>query len=294
MRITHVKRTDLNLLPALAALLEHRHVSQAADEVGLSQPAMSRSLGRLRKALDDELLVRTPGGYRLTRRAERINGELDPILRGLETLLAGETFDPSAAAEAFELVGSDYAVSVLGGRLFEQLVAASPASTLRFHGWHEGSFDELREGVRDLVFLGGPVPDDLHSERLFLERFVCVVACDHHLADRTALALDEYIAESHLVIEVTDGAQPAIDRPLAELGQPRRTGLRIPYHASAPRALHGTALIATLPERLVTAYIDERFRILGAPSEVAMVASKAGYRTTSGILVSCEPRSPWW
>ena len=72
VRTTQLQRVDLNLLVALAALLEERHVSRAADRIGLSQPATSRALQRLRHTLDDELLVRTKDGYQLTPRAERL------------------------------------------------------------------------------------------------------------------------------------------------------------------------------------------------------------------------------
>ena len=75
MRTTHLQRVDLNLLVALAVLLEERHVSRAADRIGLSQPATSRALQRLRHTLGDELLVRTRDGYQLTPRAERIQRE---------------------------------------------------------------------------------------------------------------------------------------------------------------------------------------------------------------------------
>ena len=72
MRMTHLEGVDLNLLPPLAALLDERHVTRAAERSGLSQPAMSRALARLRQLLDDQLLVRDGSGYVLTPRAERI------------------------------------------------------------------------------------------------------------------------------------------------------------------------------------------------------------------------------
>ncbi|MEK8174932.1 LysR family transcriptional regulator [Streptomyces sp. M19] len=104
--MAHIERVDLNLLAPLAALLAERHVSRAADVAGMSQPAMSRALQRLRETLGDELLVRTPGGYRLTPRAERVQRELRTVLPRLESLFAPEEFDP---AEAFRVAGTDYA-----------------------------------------------------------------------------------------------------------------------------------------------------------------------------------------
>src|SRR5579875_3697359 len=146
MRTAHIETVDLNLLPALIALLEERHVSRAAQRVQLSQPAMSRALQRLRRALDDELLVRGPDGYVLTPRAERIQAQLAAIVPRLETMLTGERFDPREAEAVFRLAGTDYAVTTLGPALFRQLFAAAPRSALRFQLVDDRVFDELDRG----------------------------------------------------------------------------------------------------------------------------------------------------
>ena len=93
MLVAHLEGVDLNLLSPLAALLEERQVTRAAERSGLSQPAMSRALARLRRLLDDQLLVRDGSGYVLTPRAERIQGQLAGLMPQLETLFAAEVFD---------------------------------------------------------------------------------------------------------------------------------------------------------------------------------------------------------
>src|SRR5580692_2221921 len=108
MHVDYLGRVDLNLLAPLAALLEERHVSRAADRVGVTQPAMSHALRRLRALLDDEILVRAAGGYVLTPRAQRLQRQLAVIVPGLESLFAPETFDPGQAAERFHVAGTDY------------------------------------------------------------------------------------------------------------------------------------------------------------------------------------------
>jgi DNA-binding transcriptional LysR family regulator len=94
MRMAHLNGVDLNLLPPLAALLEERHVTRAAERSGLSQPALSRTLARLRQLLDDQLLVRDSSGYVLTPRAERIQRQLAGLVPELEVLFDAEVFDP--------------------------------------------------------------------------------------------------------------------------------------------------------------------------------------------------------
>src|SRR3954468_5139550 len=108
MLVTHLDGVDLNLLPPLAALLEERHVTRAAERSGLSQPAMSRALARLRQLLDDQLLLRDRSGYVLTSRAERIQRQLAGLMPRLETLFAAEVFDPATAEEHYRLAATDY------------------------------------------------------------------------------------------------------------------------------------------------------------------------------------------
>src|SRR5882672_12414179 len=108
MLVTHIEGVDLNLLPPLAALLEERHVTRAAKRSGLSQPAMSRTLSRLRRLLDDQLLVRDGSGYVLTPRAERIQRQLAGLMPRLEALFAAEVFDPATAEENYRIATTDY------------------------------------------------------------------------------------------------------------------------------------------------------------------------------------------
>src|SRR5438309_10243458 len=110
MLVTHLEGIDLNLLPQLAALLEERHVTRAAERSALSQPAMSRTLARLRQLLDDQLLVRTGSGYVLTPRAERIRLQLAGLMPQLETLFVAEAFDPATAEVHYRIAATDYAL----------------------------------------------------------------------------------------------------------------------------------------------------------------------------------------
>src|SRR6266550_4127500 len=112
--VTHLEGVDLNLLPPLAALLEERHVTRAAERSGLSQPAMSRALARLRQLLDDQLLIRDASGYVLTPRAERIQRQLAGLMPQLETLVADAVFD-----------------DMVHGRLDLSFYVASPPAALR-------------------------------------------------------------------------------------------------------------------------------------------------------------------
>src|SRR5690349_6215811 len=149
-----LSRVDLNLIPALAMLLDEQSVSRAAVAVGLSQSAMSRALQRLRRALDDDLLVRVNGGYRLTPAAEQLKVELSEILPRLSEMFLNRDFDPGREAREFRMSGSDYAITVFGTELFSKVVASAPNASLRFLPWHDNALHALSHGDVDVVFSG--------------------------------------------------------------------------------------------------------------------------------------------
>jgi DNA-binding transcriptional LysR family regulator len=267
--VPRIESVDLNLLAPLNALLSERHVSRAADRLHMSQPAMSRALQRLRATLGDELLVRGPGGYQLTPRAERIAAELQHALPRLEHVFSGEQFDPAAAARVFRLAGTDYTVSVLSGAVLAQLFAQSPGSSVSFARWHHAIFADAEHGMVDLLIHGGKAPAPLRSRILFEEGYACLVASTHPLAQASAIPLADYLECAHIVVDVTDGRQGHVDRKLEALGRPRRASLTVPYHAAAAAAVPGTALVATLPQSFATQHASPgTTTVVPAPKEI--------------------------
>lgn len=289
VRTTQLQRVDLNLLVALAVLLEERHVSRAADRIGLSQPATSRALHRLRDTLGDELLVRTRDGYQLTPRAERIQRELAGILPRLELLFGAERFDPATATDSFRLAGTDYTTSVLGPGMFRRMFAEAPGASLNFGTWHDGVFSDVSHGLVDLAFAGVPAPQGLRSELLYEERFVCLLSAAHPLAKRSALTLSEFLDAAHVVVDVLQGEQSAVDRRLTELGRRRTTALAVPYHSAAVLAVPGTPLVAALPSRMLTSLADPGLRIVAAPPEIATMP----YLMTWHPRLDDDPAQRW-
>jgi len=291
MLTTHIDRVDLNLLTPLVALLEERHVSRAAARVGLSQPAMSRALQRLRRLLDDPLLVRDPDGFRLSARAEDVHRQLTTLVPLLETLLAPEDFDPRASTQQVNVAGSDYAVHTYGTGIVDRIRSQSPDTTVRFHSWrHDGIDEQIRRGSVDLGLYGGHAPDDLNATRLVTERFKCVVSKGHPLATRDTVTLDDYLQFGHVVVDVADGKQPDIDYRLAASGTPRRAVVTVPYHTAAPPLLPGTDLVATLPGRFVDTWVaTSELRVLAAPTEIATMP----YRMIWHPAFDADRRHQW-
>src|SRR6266480_5132399 len=150
--VTHLEGVDLNLLPPLAALLEERHVTRAAQRSRLSQPAMSRTLARLRQLLDDQLLIRDASGYVLTPRAERIQRQLAGLMPQLETLVAAEVFDPATAEEHYRIAATDYSLLLFLHQVAREVNKLSPHSALRIESPPDSVFDDVAHGRLDLSF----------------------------------------------------------------------------------------------------------------------------------------------
>ncbi|MCS7480333.1 LysR family transcriptional regulator [Umezawaea endophytica] len=266
--MTDLRNADLNLLTALAVLLEERHVSRAANRLHLSQPAMSRTLHRLRDTFGDELLVRTRHGYEPTVRGHQLQWELADLLPRLETLLRGNGFDPATATAAFHVHCTDYATSVLGPAVFQRVSREAPRISLTVEPLSDRSFADVEQGRVGLVLSGVVAPESLHWETLFEEDFVCLLAHDHP-ATGDRLTLADFGRYPHVVVVVLDGEQTMVDRRLAELGRRRFAGLRVPYFSAAPAALPGTDLVATLPRRGAAPYLDDpAYRVVEAPVEI--------------------------
>lgn len=268
MCMTHLDGVDLNLLPPLAVLLEERHVTKAAERSGLSQPAMSRALARLRQLLDDQLLVRDGSGYVLTPRAERIQRQLGSLVPQLETLFATEVFDPGVAEEHYHLAASDLALVLFLNQVGREVHRLSPRSALRIEVPRATVFDDILHARLDLSFYFAPPPASLRQELLLDDVMVCVMSAGHPLAKRKRLSLDDYLRCSHLVIDVIDGEQPLIANRLRDLGTVRRPALTLPLHAMASAVLPETNLVATLPRRFVDTYDDDRaLAVVAVPVE---------------------------
>jgi DNA-binding transcriptional LysR family regulator len=267
--MTHLEGVDLNLLPPLAALLEERHVTRAAERSGLSQSAMSRTLARLRQLLDDQLLVRGGSGYVLTPRAERIQRQLAGLMPQIAGLFAAEVFDPATAEERYRLAATDYALHLFLHQVAREVSTLSPHSALRIESSRDAVFDDMLHGRLDLSFYVAAPPAALRQELLFDDICVCVMSADHPLAKRKRLTLDEYLCCSHLVIDIIDGEQPLIANRLRELGVARRAALTLPLFVGAPAALPDTNLVATLNRRLVNRYADDpALAVVAAPVEL--------------------------
>jgi DNA-binding transcriptional LysR family regulator len=268
MREVHLRNVDLNLLHALYALLEERHVSHAAKRSFLSQPAMSRALDRLRETFGDPLLVRTGRVYERTPRGERVLRELESIMGRLAAMVQGEEFYPARSQERFRVAMTDHGSAILLPALLERVRKAAPHATLEISAWRTRAYEDVVAGRIDLALSAEAVPPTLESEVIFNLDFVCLVGSTQPVRKRR-FTLKQYLQLPHALVETLGGQQTMVDRPLAQLGVKRRVALRLPFFLPAIFAIAKTDLVLTVPRKLakITAPIAG-LRVVEPPREI--------------------------
>ena len=244
---------DLNLLVALDALLSERSVTRAAQRVGLSQPGMSNALGRLRRLLNDPLLVRQGATLVPTARAEAL---VAPVHEALElirgALDAPLRFDPATDRRSFRLSCSDYSVLMLIGPLVRALAAEAPAVVVEVVPRLADAPRALANGDVDLVIEPPEIMGDadLESLRLWDDYWACCVwEGNTHVGKR--MTLERYTALGHLIYSMGGAGQPVAlpDLHLGRLGIPRRIEVSVESLLLAPFLLQGTDLVTLIPKR---------------------------------------------
>jgi DNA-binding transcriptional LysR family regulator len=239
---------DLSLLLAIDAMLQEGSVTLAARRLGLSTPAASHALARIRERLGDQLLVRSGRSMVLTPRAE----QLRPLVRNLveeatRVLSPPGPFEPRTLQRTFTIFATDHALLVLGPTIDRLVRTDAPDVTLRFLPSVVDDWMSLRDGTADLsVCLPGFFPPEFRTRPLLAERFVCVVRKDHPGVGRR-LTLDSYLALDHIVVAPL-GKPSYVDQLLAERGQSRRIRRVVPYFASALQLVATTDYVLTVSE----------------------------------------------
>ncbi len=271
-----MRTSDLALLATLDALLQEGSVTKAARRVGLSTPAMSHALARIRERIGDPLLVRAGREMVLTPRALAMRPKVrSAITQATQALEPDAPFTPAEIERGFVVIASDYVVTVLGVELDALLGREAPGIALRFIPNTTNDPTTLREGGAELaVGIYGELPPELKTKVLLTDRFVCVVRSDHPTVGKR-LSLDEFLALRHVQIAPRGRAGGYVDGVLAERGLTRHVARAVPFFLAALRLTAKTDYVLTVSERVARATAsDFGLRVLEAPLELAPYALK--------------------
>lgn len=260
---------DLNLFVAFDALMETRSTARAGDRIGLSQPATSAALARLRNFFGDELLVVRGRRMYPTPLAETLLPRVRECLRSAEAAIAtSSSFDPARARRTFRVITSDYVMAAVLSPLLRDLAAEAPGIALQFLLPSQAAAESLRRGEVDLVITPSEYAiSGVPSQLLYEEHYVLVGASDHPLfADD--FSLEDMLKFGFVAVSVGNERTATVgDRRLDIIGHTRRIEVTAASFTAVPWLIEGTQRLTVMHSRLAR-IVGERFGLTSAPLPV--------------------------
>jgi DNA-binding transcriptional LysR family regulator len=263
-----IRGIDLNLLVVFDAMARHRSVTRAAEAIGLSQPAMSAALGRLRVLFGDPLFVKIGAEMQPTARATELASPVQRVIGVVKgEILQAQPFDPRSAERAFTIIAPDIAEIKLLPALLTWCAREAPHVTLRTLSMpRHAAAQSLESGGAELAV--GYFPDlssaGFYRQKLFAPHLSCIVR-EGHPSIGERLSLKQYLAASHVLVR-PEGRGHLFDEHLKKQGMQRRVVLEISHYMSLLPIIAESDLIATVPHDLAEVCARHaRIRVLPSP-----------------------------
>jgi DNA-binding transcriptional LysR family regulator len=301
-RPVQINRIDLNLLVYLDALLRERNVTQAANKLNLSQPAMSNGLRRLRELFDDPLLVRTSEGMTPTERALELEPVIREVLSNIDRAVQPRSaFEPENAHRVFRIMASDYAESTLFPTVLGKLRTLAPGLTLDIMTPSDVSFLDVERGKVDMVINRfDSMPQSFHQIHLWDDSFTCVLSPENPVLED--FTLENYLKANHVWVSKTGmgvgvGVDPDdvqrlgwVDLALNKLGKKRQIRVFTRHYQAAMTLAEQNDLIVTLPTRAAELKRDNpRVVLRDPPLEIPPLELKMAWSP----LLQHNPANKW-
>jgi DNA-binding transcriptional LysR family regulator len=286
----NISRIDLNLLVYLDVLLRERSVTKAANQLGITQPAMSNSLRRLRDMLGDPLLIRTSEGMTPTDRADALQPQVREILAAIEKAVQPSAeFETVESERVFRIMASDYAESTLLPILLDKIRDDAPNIRLDILTPSDVTFQDVEKGKVDMAINRFDyLPQSFHQSTIWRDNFTCLMSSSNPvLADFT---LENYLAASHIWVSKTGmgvgvGMTPGdtqrlgwVDEALEQIGQKRHIRVFTRHYQVAALLAIQPDLIATMPRQAALLHQhDERLAIAKPPFPIVPIELKLAW-----------------
>src|SRR5205809_326423 len=253
IHLMNLNSLDLNLLVALDALLREANVSRAAMRIGLSQPAASHALQRLRDLIGDPLLVRNGARMELTPRAQALRAPLAQALDQVRSLFIPDEFDATRSERQFRLMMPDLAVELLMPPLMEKVTKAAPNVRIDVVPWR-GPAIFTAEFARtiDLVISIGNAFRGFHRQLLYTDRDALAVRHGHPMGAKLGRR-DVFLNARHVAVVIRGQNVDLIDEWLRSKALERRIALVVAGYVEALHIVARTDLVAFVPGRLIAA-----------------------------------------
>jgi DNA-binding transcriptional LysR family regulator len=280
---------DLNLLRVLDALLQEGSTVKAGARVGLSQPAVSAALGRLRHALGDPLFIRRGSGLEATEYARQLQAPLSEVMTRIERLVAGpQTFDPARTDRTFRLSSTDFYAELLMPALAERLSREAPGLRVNLVDLIGDNYLEALDtyGVHMALLPNTETPDWVDSVPVHRSSFVLVARRGHPRLERAGVRpgetvpLDLFCDLGHVLMSPEGRNRGPGDDALARVGRERRVVMTMPFFSGVYRSVADSDLVALLPRQLA--------RRIGAKANLDIYLSPVPI--TPALLIMAWPR----
>lgn len=256
---------DLNLLTALDALLREANVSRAAMRIGLSQPATSHALQRLRDIFGDPLLVRTGARMELTPRAQALRAPLAQALDQVRGLFVSDEFDAARSERQFRLMMPDLAVELLMPPLMEKVTRLAPNVRIDVVPWRGPAiFHAEFARTIDLVISIGNAFKGFHRQLLYTDSDALAVRRGHPVGAKLKRR-EAFLAARHVGVIIRGASEDLIDIWLRPRGIERHIALVVSGYLEALHVAARTDLVAFVPRRLIAALSRQLGLVTVAP-----------------------------
>jgi len=271
---------DLNLLPVLLVMMEERNVTRAAERLGITQPALSNALNRLRETLNDPLFIRERYGMRPTPKAEQLAQVVGIALSSIDKVILGQQdFDPLHATRLFTLAPNSYVEFIMMPAIVARLRDCAPGIRLRLTPFGNDITETgVISGNTDMV-LGRIVepPENLVVQHLMNEGLGCVIRADHPLVGEN-LSAEQYEQLKHVNVLPPGRMRAGLYQALEKRGLRRQVAVSVTHFLAVPEMIAVTDYCATLP-RLICQHLsrDQRLRIVPAPVDLGTFPVEMGW-----------------
>lgn len=248
----NLNKVDLNLFVVFDAIYTEANLTRAGQIIGITQPAVSNALARLRESFNDPLFVRTAQGMVPTPMAQNI---INPVRSALALLRVSvqesRNFNPLQANKTFRISMTDLTEAVVLPPLFQRLRKQAPSVVV------ESLLSHRRETTSDLAAgrldfaIDAPLNTDpqVRHVKLMEDRYVCAMRPAHPLAGQPSISLDEYLGLTHIHISTRRNGLGQVDLALGKMGLQRKITLRSQHYLMASNVLQHTDMVMTVPER---------------------------------------------
>jgi DNA-binding transcriptional LysR family regulator len=285
----NISRVDLNLLVYLDVLLREKNVTRAGDHLGITQPAMSNGLRRLRDLFHDPLLIRTSEGMTPTERALELQPLVREVLSKVEMVIQPGAFDAADSDRVFRIMTSDYGEATLMPRLLEAIREHAPRVSLDILTPSDVTFLDVEKGKVDMAINRfDQLPKSFHQVTLWRDNFSCLMSA--HNPALEAFNLDSYLAAAHIWVSKTGmgvgtGMSPRdiqklgwVDEALADIGRQRHIRIFTRHYQVAALLAQQPDLIATLPTQAALLHTDDpRLAIRKPPFPIVPIELKMAW-----------------